>query len=71
MTEFTSIPAPVMYHVAGPLGAVGVSSIEPRRVTVFDDGFAEKVHAIISIISPEDPATTSTAIRSPVAILSL
>jgi hypothetical protein len=69
--EFESTPAPGMYHVAGPLGAFGTSSIQPRRVTVFDDGLAANVHAIISIMSAEDPATTSTAIRSPVAILSL
>ena len=60
-----------MYHVAGPLGAFGTSSIQPRRVIVFDDELAANVHAIISIMSAEDPATTFTAIRSPVAILSL
>ena len=69
--EFASTPAPGMYHVAGPLGAFGTSSIQPRRVTVFDDGLAPNVHAIISIMSADDPATASTAIRSPVAILSL
>jgi len=67
MSEFESTPAPGMNQVAGPLGAFGTSSIQPKRVTVFDDGLA----AIISIMSAEDPATTSTAIRSPVAILSL
>ena len=34
-------------------------------------GLAGMLHAIISIMSAEDPATTSTAIRSPLAILSL
>jgi hypothetical protein len=47
-----------MYQVSGPLGAFGTSSIQPRRVTVFDDGLASNVHAIISIMSAEDPATT-------------
>jgi hypothetical protein len=69
--EFESTPSPGMKQVAGPLGAFGTSSIQPRRVTVFDDGLAANVHAIISIMSAEVPDTTFTAITSPVAILSL
>ena len=53
MSEFESTPAPGMNQVAGPLGAFGTSSIQPKRVTVFDDGLAANVHAIISIISAE------------------